>query len=428
MPELANRVMKTSTAMQAKALFKFRCSDRWLARRLSILEQMLVEKSIQNSKFKEELIRSTGYSLLHTVHNHFWGSLNNGQNQFGKLLEKVRTIITSDPKPGYPRQHSTTPATPIAASPRSPTPPATRGKRTKNLHIKRTVAPAPEVTTSVVTPEARQSTLSPQTRSPAPEVTELDVTPDARRQSTARPQPSTPAPEATNINVTPGARRSSARAPRRLVHQLSPISETSTPAQNTRSAVRCQRPIPVGDRSFRHPKTNKKEWVIYANPTRLLVIGDSNISNITQLPNDQMCLQSYPGGTFRNLRETMQRALDAKIDTSHIDHVVFSLGINCRRNNITTTAIPELRTFLRTAAKLFPTSKLHMVEINYCNRLSPIEKDNLENLNREIRQQSYCNYIRRFTQGCRFISDNIHWQTETANCLLRHWVSELSLN
>ena len=69
----------------------------WAERCISIAEMLLLDKFIRNKKLKEQLMKTGRRTLIfkNDFGDLFWGvdETQKGQNQLGKLLEKVRMVI-----------------------------------------------------------------------------------------------------------------------------------------------------------------------------------------------------------------------------------------------------------------------------------------------------------------------------------------------
>ena len=428
----ANKILKCEKAIDCKRIANDELpalNDTWDIHKLDIIYNLLITKGQQCAKFFEELVQSVGYDIVHPVKDAFWGSGKHGEGHehFSKLLIKARTSLTSDPihsitdsqavsntqqqdtslhqaqvsdtslhqaqvSPEHgPPPFTHTPTQSQTPSPRSPTPPPTRGKKTEHLAMKN---------------NRHQSAPS-------------NITPS--------PQPASTTPK----KAAPPVRR-----------QL--LQHASTPAKNTRLATRCNQPtqaaphtdeptspkktIPATyDNLLKHNKTGKGEWYLATRLKPVLVLGDSNIARITELPNDNITMESYPGGTFRNIRDMMQRAFNQGVDTSNYKHVILSVGVNSKTNKAITVQA-EFPKFLRMAKKLFPTAEIYITEVHFSSHLPRDQCANLDDLNSMIRNQMICPHISRHPDHGKFIGDNIHWTEATANTILQHWIDKINLN
>ena len=73
----------------------------------------------------------------------------------------------------------------------------------------------------------------------------------------------------------------------------------------------------------------------------MVILGDSNVSKITESTERDIQLESYPGAKIRNLEQMMIHP--AETDGTHPEIVILSVGINDRANKPGVTTIPNLR-------------------------------------------------------------------------------------
>ena len=71
----------------------------------------------------------------------------------------------------------------------------------------------------------------------------------------------------------------------------------------------------------------------------MVILGDSNVSKITESRERDIHVESYPGAKIRNL----EQMTDAETDGTHPKIVILSVGINDRANKPGVTTIPNLR-------------------------------------------------------------------------------------
>ena len=105
----------------------------------------------------------------------------------------------------------------------------------------------------------------------------------------------------------------------------------------------------------------------------MVILGDSNVSKITESTERDIQLESYAGA--RNLEQMMTHP--AETDGTHPEIVILSVGINDGANKPGVTTIPNLRRMAVRAGKCFPNSVIAIPEINCSDRLPMVEQDNI---------------------------------------------------
>ena len=75
---------------------------------------------------------------------------------------------------------------------------------------------------------------------------------------------------------------------------------------------------------------------LVAKNTPILVVGDSNIANITKVNNLDVSLECFPGGNFYNIGQMFEKAYNNNFNMSSIKHVILSVCINSQDNKSST--------------------------------------------------------------------------------------------
>lgn len=101
--QLARDVKQQPTSYKAMSLCKDVTEDRaWLDKRISVMERLIKHKEDQVPVFRDMLRKSTNHRLIENSWSYFWGSACpfradvlwdgtfKGQNNFGRVLERVR--------------------------------------------------------------------------------------------------------------------------------------------------------------------------------------------------------------------------------------------------------------------------------------------------------------------------------------------------
>jgi hypothetical protein len=177
-----------------------------------------------------------------------------------------------------------------------------------------------------------------------------------------------------------------------------------------------------------HKSTNCKKsgWRLPKISKRVVILGDSNVSKITESTERDIQLESYPGVKIRNLEQMMIHP--AEIDGTHPEIVILSVGINDRANKPGVTTIPNLRRMAVRAGKCFPNSVIAIPEINCSDRLPMVEQDHIMSTSKSLLDIRGIVVIPKLEESSfeTNVSDNIHWTPETANKMLTHWLDHLN--
>ena len=86
------------------------------------------------------------------------------------------------------------------------------------------------------------------------------------------------------------------------------------------------------------PLGNKKLWRLLPIHKPILIIGDSDSSNIKQVRQTmkhQIQITSYPGASFEDLYEILKKLPNPIVK---VRHLIFSVGINNRAQNANASA------------------------------------------------------------------------------------------
>jgi hypothetical protein len=157
-----------------------------------------------------------------------------------------------------------------------------------------------------------------------------------------------------------------------------------------------------------------------------LILGDSNLSRISAIPNLDIQIESYPGAQFRHIGSLGQNYEHP----NEPEDIILSIGINNRASKTNTTSLPEFRTMITKVCKAFPNSKIHVPAINYSALLPQHEQDNLAILNECISNHNKVSVIPPLVQN-KFVTEvtdksHIHWSAGTASIMIRHWLKHLN--
>jgi len=167
----------------------------------------------------------------------------------------------------------------------------------------------------------------------------------------------------------------------------------------------------------------KKMWQLPVIHKPILVVGDSNLRNITTTPTTDIQIECYPGANFRNITSIVKTY-------AHLEKpgkIILSVGINNRRAMPNNSSIPDLKNLISSTVKSFPNADIYIPTINYPGHLAPAEKQHLDAINKIINSHSKGSAIPKLNSN-QFETKpwDIHWTNKTANTLLDHWLSHLN--
>ena len=213
------------------------------------------------------------------------------------------------------------------------------------------------------------------------------------------------------------------------------LPKPQTPKRSTSVSSPSYFPSPDKEVAFkcipnRHKNTQNKisQWCLPEIREKILIIGDSNLAKITESPLPNIQIESFPGAKFHHISTILERAKNSK--TRKIpEHVILSVGINNRNQNISNTSIPNLKTLLAKTQRVFQNSKIHIAQINYSQKLPLAEYCGLSLINDYLAKHSgnaavlpkFPNQTLKTESG-----DPVHYTSQTANAILRHWMVHLN--
>ena len=113
-------------------------------------------------------------------------------------------------------------------------------------------------------------------------------------------------------------------------------------------------------------------------------------------------------------------------------NIIVNVGINDRNSKADATATNNLTTMATKIATKYPSSDIYLTQINYSDKLTTMEKTNLDAINKTMlyleTQQTQIHVIDKLNDSTfeTKSKDNIHWTENTANDMIRHWLSSLN--
>lgn len=376
------RIRQAPTAGEAKKIGKE--MDRryhqlqqqwdWEARQIYIMEEILSLKAEQCPQFRQSLLNTGDKIITHNVIDQFWGSSHKTMN--GKIFEghggMARVLV--------------------------------------KLRNKWRIEAQPKNTTK---PTHRSSTPSTPPTSKIPR----SITTANRFSPLENETPSSPdIPLSPDISSSPDSSPSNPPSKRRRVdrpHDPQTTSKASGPTITTHDL--------------------RARWRIPPLKAHTVVLGDSNIKNITNLETEVRSIEfhAFPGAKLTHFENLMSPTLHPQI-TPKV--VVLSIGMNNRSNR---PAIIEhqLRNMLHNASKYFPNATIHIPLINIPPEIPDYQQTNLKQLNQltnTLSKQLHTFKIipilpqENFKINPKDTRHKIHWSTETANSIITHWTSYLN--
>ena len=145
--DLAYHIRHAVHAGKAKDLaYGIVSSQEWFHAKANIMQEILLLKYQQVPKFADDLDASIGRELLHTVKDGYWGTGQEGQNWFGRLLEELRETMRNTSAIGADKVRTTEQIPPkqekkrtereTSGHPKTPTRSSARVLLTGNSNIK----------------------------------------------------------------------------------------------------------------------------------------------------------------------------------------------------------------------------------------------------------------------------------------------------
>jgi len=409
---IARQIVGAPHAGVAKSLSKQipSLSPAWFKYQTTLMVELFRHKFDCSKIFRDTLMAlPKECRLVHTVPCPFWGVGRDGygRDMFGHLLNTFR--LSKHPKPNNPLPKSTSPPRPKPVSPQ-PTPVSTHNR----FHSLTNTPPPPTCSPS---PNTWSSPNMPSTSTLCPNIwPTLPIT--------------IPSPSHTNSSSTPLRRpRSPSDSPSNLSPSLRPkgkrtkfVSPKATPAHSFHA-----KPVSHKSNLKSSPKSN---WTIPHLTKSTVVLGDSNISCITRSPTEDIQLEAFHGANFSHFKNMI-----TKIPTSGIPKsIILGVGLNNRNANPSSTSCPDMLRMVSAFSKHYPLSKIYLPKINFSPRLKLEHQNNLNTLNNNMDtiKSRFSNVFTIPQLGShkfrinRSDTDNIHWTADTANAMLKLWISHLN--
>ena len=177
-------------------------------------------------------------------------------------------------------------------------------------------------------------------------------------------------------------------------------------------------PSPLWELFTHHPHKGNRSLNWSLEPTRkILVIGDSNISRLPLIMDEEVQVDCFPGA---NIAQATHLLKGNTPTSGTVERVILSFGINDRdRGNISLVG-DSLGKLVSAARATFPNARVHIPVVNSSRDLGATQRINLHLLNGLIKNTP--DHIPRLAQvQFQVIWDKIHWTASTGGRMWNHW-------
>ena len=198
---------------------------------------------------------------------------------------------------------------------------------------------------------------------------------------------------------------------------------------NTRSSVKYRESICASNPNKKgkkkvHASSKDKlmTWRLEATTHPTLILGDSNLRNITRETNN-IQIECFPGAKMKHITNLVQSYPNA---APKPENIIVSVGLN-DHPNLFQTIKDSLDQLCNALTRKFPNSQIFIPCINAPENLPRNGTQKLNNLNESISKKSNITPIPKLCKEDFLLSgDNYHWTTYTGNKFLQHWLYHLN--
>lgn len=439
--ESARQIHFAPTAAKAKFLGgKIKANSQWFQFRTKLMFDILVEKFLQVSIFRNHLLNSKNQTILHPVPDLFWGTgttKGKGKNIFSKILVDVLNFHTQrrPNKPTPPKPHTSIQQrtnlvqTSNRFSALSDLNNQPSSKPVEHLNKAAKSQPSIKPKQKTVLPlisssQPTRSTPSSPPKSPSRSGTASPISCSAPTNPWAEISIGGHSPAENHFPALPEAPKALASPlPQREKRRRNSAPMESTPARKRADRRESSSPIKVR----RHVGgALKDQWSWPESRCKNLVIGDSNLARITKRESNVQ-IESFSGANFQNFTDMLKKLNNDLPNLKKPKNIIVSLGINNRDAHVDKTSIRNLKTLTGHLLKKFPTSKIFFVELNFAETLRSETKSKLNQINKAISELCMIKTIPKLnTSKFKTATDHIHWTEQTANFMLEHWLTFLN--
>ena len=259
---------------------------------------------------------------------------------------------------------------------------------------------------------------------PLPEVSPISTNEDTEKNSGDEEHPLHSTAAILNpVAALPSPANKTHTTPQQsLITQYHTQITHTTPQQSLITQDQTQIGSPNSFRVTRHPNTIKKlqTWDL-SIWKKTLIIGDSNLDKIGTFYYEDLQIDSYPGANFLHAETLLRKS------TAHcqVEKIILSFGINSRSARIKETVIKQMQKALKAAKDRFPQAHIWIPRINFSSSLPHTEQANIDSMNRHI-SRNFTSIPLLPNTLFKTENDGIHWTTETATNILKHWARHLN--
>ena len=201
-----------------------------------------------------------------------------------------------------------------------------------------------------------------------------------------------------------------------------------SPPRSMQLRSRSTRQDQAGYISTNHRNTVKDSWRLSSISKKILIIGASNLNRVTKVMHRDVQIESFPGGQIRHFLNIMSHFNKSG---STPETLILHVGTNNRSQPASSSHLEFLK-LVNSVKAIFPRTKICITPLTISDRLrrnSPLEAKNMSDFNFLLRTKTpgVC-VIRQYPDRIFTHNDSIHWTENTANNIIQHWLSELSLN
>lgn len=203
-----------------------------------------------------------------------------------------------------------------------------------------------------------------------------------------------------------------------------PQSDSSPVPKPQRTAARTRaRPERTEPTVHQHTIYKNQDWRLTVRKP-ILIIGDSNLARIPVFTDERVQVDSYPGATCSHVTHLLKKLSIQP----QVEHVILSVGLNnCLREQTTPTSCKQLQQLVAVTTTAFPMAIIHVPIIHYSNKIPENQQVFISEMNQKIRLKY--NFLTRIDRPDFTVNPNdpIHWTKETADKILKHWLSKLNM-
>ena len=215
----------------------------------------------------------------------------------------------------------------------------------------------------------------------------------------------------TQMETIPMDLESSTHATAALVTDIPPIPSTPNTSQTH-----------VDSKFTRHSPSDKSSWKVELRAdTECLIIADSNLKYLTNddIPSGFQ-VDSFSGANFTNIVGVIK-----DLPNDKINHLFLAIGINHKDDNFETRTWPAMEGVLQMARDKAKTG-VTTVEVSINQRFAQNRKDNLKQVNRQLRRCAN-NYVPPLYEHEIFVDqDGVHYTRDTQLRILKNIIANAS--